>query len=232
MRYTNPELIDKLAAEYVLGTLHGSARKRFERLSLSIPLIRERITYWEENLLPLHEEINSVTPSNKVWRHIKDRILPRSNPPVSFWGNVRTWRSVSFAMSLIIALVVVNIYTVKPVTEPIAQYITVLATENSQAAWIVRMYTETGNITVQALKTNEPGLKKVFELWMLPDGGVPPKSLGLMPVSGEKSLSMSVPLLQTLFNTKALAVSLEPAGGSPTGLPTGDVLYTGKLNSI
>lgn len=32
MNYRNPERIDRLAAEYALGTLRGPARRRFERL--------------------------------------------------------------------------------------------------------------------------------------------------------------------------------------------------------
>ena len=234
MKYDSPELIDKLAAEYVLGTLHGKARARFERLSLSDFQIRNRIAYWESQLLPLHEDVQPIMPSAAVWKNILQRISTVRSEKTSFWDQVGTWRAMSFAMSLMFAVVVVS-FQFKPMTTdafPVAQYVTVLATKDSQAAWIVRMYTDSGKITAQALKTTEPGLKKAYELWMLPGDGASPQSVGLMPASGEKELALSDPLMNVLLNTNSMAVSLEPEGGSPTGLPTGPVLYTGKLNSI
>jgi len=237
MKYDSPELIDKLAAEYVLGTLHGKARTRFERLSLSNSLIQDRILYWETQLFPLHDSVKPMMPSAQVWENIVSRISTSRHKAESFWEKIGTWRAVSFAMSLVIILTVMNVNLLKPIApltpeSAIAQYVTVLATKDSQAAWIVRLYTDSGKVTAQALKTTKPGLQKAFELWMLPGGGASPQSVGLMPSSGEKELVLSDPLMKVLLNTNALAVSLEPAGGSPTGLPTGPVLYTGALNSI
>jgi anti-sigma-K factor RskA len=54
-------------------------------------------------------------------------------------------------------------------------------------------------------------------------------SLGLLPDMGSAQLALSAIQLTVLGNTPTLAVSLEPAGGSPTGLPTGPVLYTATL---
>ena len=65
---------------------------------------------------------------------------------------------------------------------------------------------------------------KALELWAVPTQGAP-RSLGL--VSPERGATvLRAGLLQ---GTAAFAVSLEPAGGSPTGAPTGPILSVGKV---
>ena len=73
---------------------------------------------------------------------------------------------------------------------------------------------------------------KAFELWMLPESGQP-VSMGLLPVSGG-SVSRALPagLLALLKQSKGIAVSIEPAGGSPTGLPTGPVVHTARIVAL
>jgi anti-sigma-K factor RskA len=70
---------------------------------------------------------------------------------------------------------------------------------------------------------------RVLELWSVPPEGVP-RSLGLISAQGVTVLSRER-LPKTLLEggTDALAVSVEPPGGSPTGVPTGPVVYAGKL---
>ena len=66
------------------------------------------------------------------------------------------------------------------------------------------------------------------ELWALPDGAAP-VSLGLMPASGSARLALDDRQRAALAAATKVAVSDEPAGGSPTGAPTGDVLYVADL---
>jgi len=63
-----------------------------------------------------------------------------------------------------------------------------------------------------------------LELWAVPPQGAP-RSLGLISAQGATVVKRG----KVLDNTAALAVSLEPTGGSPTGAPTGPILYVGKL---
>ena len=74
-------------------------------------------------------------------------------------------------------------------------------------------------------------LNNLFELWILPSDKSKPISLGLLPQQGKKTVKVPAQLL-ALLQTSGLAVSLEPIGGSPTGQPTGAVLYQGKLVQI
>jgi len=58
-------------------------------------------------------------------------------------------------------------------------------------------------------------------------------SLGVLPVQdGKAEIALDSTHQSRLQQATVLAISLEPSGGSPTGLPTGPVLYTGKPVSV
>ena len=50
MNYRDPQLIDQLAGEYVLGTLTGAPRARFERLLRERADVRSAVWRWESYL--------------------------------------------------------------------------------------------------------------------------------------------------------------------------------------
>jgi anti-sigma-K factor RskA len=76
-----------------------------------------------------------------------------------------------------------------------------------------------------ALGGAAPQAGKSFELWALPDNGGPPVSLGLMPTQGSAERDLTEAQRLALQGASKVAVSLEPEGGSKTGLPTGPVLF-------
>jgi anti-sigma-K factor RskA len=107
MNYNKPELLDALAGQYVLGTLKGLARKRFQRLMLSLPQAREATIMWEQNLNDLASAITPQTPSAQVWQNILNT-LEHTNQPVktvikpatSLWRN---WSFIATAACIILA---------------------------------------------------------------------------------------------------------------------------------
>jgi anti-sigma-K factor RskA len=67
-----------------------------------------------------------------------------------------------------------------------------------------------------------------FELWGLPaKAGEPPRSLGMLPNVEKGTIQLAAVADQTLRDFPALAISIEPEGGSRTGLPTGPVVAKG-----
>jgi anti-sigma-K factor RskA len=99
MNYAEPETRDLLAAEYVLGTLSGPDRRRFERLLSGDHNLRDLVEHWELRLNPLAESVPAVQPAAHVWNEIAHRITraPALAPaPVSWldqlWGSLGFWR--------------------------------------------------------------------------------------------------------------------------------------------
>jgi Anti-sigma-K factor rskA len=75
MRYTDPALLEHLTSQYVLGTLQGGARRRFERLQLDRIDIRMRVATWEMRLGQLAQSVPPQQVSNKLWPAIAARTL-------------------------------------------------------------------------------------------------------------------------------------------------------------
>ena len=86
-------------------------------------------------------------------------------------------------------------------------------------------------MTVKAVTPVELAADRALELWALPEGGNP-RSLGLVSAAGVARVALPAPAGAALARIPTLAVSLEPKGGSPTGLPTGPVLYTGAVQRL
>ena len=70
----HPEVIDFLAAQYVLGTLRGQARRRFEKWRANTPGVDERCRFWEDNLMPLAKGLRPIRPPPQVWQGIRARL--------------------------------------------------------------------------------------------------------------------------------------------------------------
>ncbi|HEU4589604.1 MAG TPA: anti-sigma factor [Steroidobacteraceae bacterium] len=222
MKSANRELVDRLAAEYVLGTLRGRARRRFERWLLS-PQVGAIVKAWEDRLAGLEPRLESVAPPATVWRGIEDRLRLRK------LGRGPAMRWVALAASLVIAAMVYLFFlSGGPVLRPL------LATQQASIGdaqtiyWTVELLGDNEKIraTVRGRHALEAG--KALELWVLPAQGNP-VSLGLLPASGAQLRDLTAAQRTALAGARQLAVSLEPAGGSPTGLPTGPVLHVAPL---
>ena len=74
MNLTDPERADAVAGEYVLGTLRGQARARFEHLAHGDRRLSDAVHRWEERLLPLAEALRPVAPPSRVWVAVLQRI--------------------------------------------------------------------------------------------------------------------------------------------------------------
>ena len=85
-----------------------------------------------------------------------------------------------------------------------------------------------GSASIYPLRPFQDPAGKAHELWMVPDEGKgTPVSLGTIDPKGSHGLNVKDHL--PLLPRAVLAVSLEPAGGSPTGQPTGKVVWHGKV---
>ena len=229
MDYGRPGRADRLAAEYVLGTLRGAARRRFETLLPAHPVLREAVAQWQQRLAPLSASVQPVEPSAQVWRGIEQRLFPdtlASPAPMRWWQRLGPWRAFSGVAT---AAALVMLVVVRQVPAPQAPVVVVLAAnpEAAQAlnaSFVASISADGRALVLKPLGDLSLSPGRALELWAVPAQGAP-RSLGLVQVAGATTLLRS----QLLRDTAALAVSVEPAGGSPTGAPTGPIVSVGRL---
>ena len=87
MKYNRADLLDRLASEYVLGTLHGAARRRFDKLLIESPAARAAVRAWEQRLAALAASVPPVAPPSRVWAATEARIAARGAQR-SWWTNL------------------------------------------------------------------------------------------------------------------------------------------------
>lgn len=223
MNYENPELLERLAAEYVLGTLHGAARRRFEGLMLASPNVRAAVIEWENRLSGLASALPDQQPSERIWQDIERRVFPEKDRTTYFWRG----RAI-LAGALILALVTLFVFAPQTVEREVA----FVSEGNATPLWVVSMNFDTGELYTRAVSAKALDLDRVYQLWMLPQEGAP-RSLGIMPVDGRTQTQRFSPALLDLLKTATgLAVSIEPPGGSPIPTPSGPVVYQAELIEI
>lgn len=227
MDYSRPSLVDRLAAEHVLGTLRGPARRRFESLLPAHPAMRAAVAAWQTRLLPLCAIVRPVQPSPRVWAGVEQRLFADAAPVPRWWQRLALWQGAS-AFATVAAL---SLGLVLSRPQPEQPPIVVVIAPTPEAAGVLQAgfaagLTRDGRVLVlQPIHEVAPGEGRAFELWAVPPQGAP-RSLGL--VSGRQPTT--VQRAQLLKDTAAFAVSLEPSGGSPTGAPTGPIVSVGKLS--
>lgn len=224
--------LEAVAAEYALGTLSPRARRRLDALVRRDPRVAAVVRSWEYRLASLAESIPAVTPAPRVWQGIAQRlgIEERGRPAAqAWWASLALWRGLAVAgLALAVGLGVV-LATFRP-TEP-EPVVVVLAGQDARPALVASAARNSRTLVVKAISTVDVAADRSLELWALPEGQNP-QPLGLVPATGVGRVTLSGPAEAVLANARALAVSLEPAGGSPTGLPTGPVLYTGAVQRM
>lgn len=219
-----PEVADRLAAEYVLGTLRGGARRRFETLMGAHPMLRGAVVRWQDRLQPLSEVVPPVTPSERVWRAIEARLDGTAAVPARgrLWGALAFWRGWSVLATAAAVVMAVLLMQPTPMPPPV---VVVLAAPQGASTFVASLSPDGHSLVVRPLAAVQVEAGRALELWAVPGQGAP-RSLGLIrsdqPTVVRRRLELPA--------TAALAVSLEPPGGSPTGAPTGPILYSGRVS--
>ena len=231
MKHDDPNLIDSLAAEYVLGTLVGRARRRFDRWRAQEWHVERRVQAWEERLVGLALRLSPMRPSPQVWSQIEKRIgfsaAPGTRSVPDGGRRISTMRAL--AASIAIFVVLVGGVATWRATHPELLALATFSSPNAvQPAWELRADANMHHLRAVALGGARPQSGKSFELWALPDNGGAPVSLGLMPDSGELDRDLTEAQRSALLSASKVAVSLEPTGGSPTAAPTGPVLFVAE----
>ncbi|MDR7332891.1 anti-sigma factor domain-containing protein [Roseateles asaccharophilus] len=230
MDYAHPQRADRLAAEYALGSLRGGARRRFERLLPSHPALAAATADWQDRLQLLAGQIEPVTPPASVWLAVQTRLFGAANdaqaaPPTT--ARLRLWQgfsAVALAASVVLAL---QLARPQPEAAPVVVVLrsTPEGVDRVLTGFVASVSADGRTLVLKPLAplATQPG--RALELWAVPRQGEP-RSLGLVQAGDVPTTVRRAGLLD---GTQAFAVSLEPAGGSPTGRPTGPIVSAGGI---
>jgi anti-sigma-K factor RskA len=256
MQYRNkPELIDRLAAEYVLGTLSGGARRRFARWMRDDAALRLTVSSWEARLTPMAIAVRDVAAPKSLWPKIAARIEPTAAAKpkeTSLWNSLAFWRGFGLSAAGATAALAVFIgmrppqivERVQVVEKSVEKPMRVSDGKNPwQPSYVATLNDAKGETMLMVYigrKSDELWIKyegkampadASLELWGLDMAGKP-KSLGLIKTNGRSTIKLPDMAENTITHYKQLAVSMEPMGGSSTGQPTGPVMYKGNCHTF
>lgn len=241
----HPYLLDRLAAEYALGTLRGGARRRLEKLAQQDTTVRDAINTWQARLATLPELAPSHAPGAHVWHGVRHRLgfdsaqpgkaAPVASPapqaaPVPLWHCLSFWRR--WAIAATVCAVMAITFALRSLlpglsgqsAAPAIGYVAILNDNQAHAGMLVTWDARRRVLVFKALAPYPLNAAQVMQLWGLPPRGQP-QALGLLPRQGVLEIQMDRPP-----PFPALAISVEPAGGSPNPhAPSGPVIYHGVL---
>ena len=224
----NIVLRQKLAAEYVLGTLRGGARRRFEGWMHQDADLRNITAQWQQRLTPMAEFAGEVKPPKSVWRGIERRLNLKGSPASGwkFWfnENLAFWRSLGMVSTGLAAMLLVLVLSKSGVESPTINYVAALTDEKSQNALVVTADSGNRALDVRVVTSAQVAADKSLHLWAVPKAGKP-RSLGVLASNHGRFVLTDNAISD---DVAVLAVTLEPKGGSPDpNGPTGPILYKG-----
>ena len=234
MNYDRPGLLDRLAAEFVFGTMTGPVRRRFERLRLGLPTADAAASAWEARTAGLARSVTPVAPSPGLWHAIDRRTGGPGAEPVP--THARWWQwlvpaaSLAFGVVATIGLVRLAPDAVVPIDAIVQErgalppsYVGLL-TDSTGAATILASSTRHGRtMSIKVLRPIDAPPGKVLQLWALPRDGEP-FPLGVVPREGKSAFTMPDTSEKLLSNVPRLAVSVEDAAAAAGASPQGFVL--------
>jgi anti-sigma-K factor RskA len=225
----NIVLRQKLSAEYVLGTLKGGARRRFEGWMHQDADLRNTVAQWQQRLAPMAEFAGSVTPPKSVWTGIERRLNLRQKKAAGwkFWlnENLAFWRSLGMVSTGLAAMLMIVVLSGRSVDTPTVSYVATLTDEKAQNALVVTADARNRALDVRVITSAQVATDKSLQLWAVPKSGKP-RSLGVL---ADNRGRFKLPDNAIGGDVMLLAVSLEPKGGSPDpNGPTGPILYKGN----
>jgi len=252
----HPELLQRLAAAYALGTLRGGARRRFETVAREQPVVRAAAIEWQTRVASLNELQASAEPGPQVWARIQNlvradgervaieqqRERAQAASPRGWWHSLALWRGAGLAGLCAVVAALVLLPALRSeldrrgaevaelqrqlLATPDVRYVAVLNDDQSKPAVLITFDPKHDRLSLQRVGAYQEAADRSLQLWALPPGAAP-RSLGVLTPERLLQLAASE---NAVREVPALAISLEPLGGVPGERgPTGPVLFHGPL---
>ena len=228
MNMDRPGRLDALCGEYILGTLRGAARKRFERALREEPRVALRLRHWQSLYVPRYSPMIAIEPSPKVWQRL-DREIGLAAWRTPWFRRAGFWRGWSAAVTMALVLTI-GVQTFKPAAQaPAMVAIAEMAGKPDGSRVAAHLSPDGRTLELHASRPVLAGPAQSYELWLIPAAGGKAISVAVL---GSLDARFDVPAAQVGRFSKGakLAVTVEPAGGSPHGVATGPVIMIGEIN--
>jgi anti-sigma-K factor RskA len=245
-----PELRERLASEYVLGTLHGRARTRLQQMLRGDPALQARVAFWEQQLMPMAAPLSARAPSAKVWHAIAARMAPRVAPReqgaqarqgwllrgLAHWFDLRTLGSL--AAGLFVGVAVTSMAPLRldrDAAEPTESqlpesYVGVLATADGRTGLIVSSRRHGTVMDVKQVQRVAVAPGHTLFLWTI-EGNSTTRPIGAVPQGAFVQVPLSEPSEKLFGSAAELALSIEPADATPVQ-PSGAFVYRGLCGKL
>lgn len=240
--------IQTVAAEYVLGTLEKDERDAVEAKRATDPMLEQAILSWQAHLAGLNDYVKEAEPRGDLFDDILAKldqssdkkplpgkvVTPSSSGVVEIErmrAKLKRWRLTAFTTSAIAACLAVFM-VVKPPVAPAVQanapFVAVFQADDQQPAFIMSLDIDTRQLTVRSVTAQGQLEGKTYQLWIKADEiGPAPRSLGLL-ANVASPIQKQIDYDPAVIRHATFGISVEPAGGSPTGVPTGPAIH-GRL---
>ncbi|MBX3567326.1 MAG: anti-sigma factor [Rhizobiaceae bacterium] len=222
---------DLLAAEFVLGALDADGRRAAARRIESEPDFARRVEQWEMHFAPLADAYEAAEPPAAVKAAIDRRIFATAAPPgpqrAGLLQSLALWRGLAAAAFAALLIAVAVPYLASRPEQPQTRLVASLAADGSEVRYLAVYDPGDGQLALSHV-AGDRSAGRDFELWTI-EGGDAPVSVGIVPAGPAVRLAVPPEARAKLAKGATLAISDEPAGGSPTGQPTGPVISAGDL---
>ena len=227
MRLEESRALDALCGEYLLGTLQGAARRRFERALREEPRVALRLEHWR-SIAPRYSPMIEVQPSPDTWKRLERELgLGRYRTP--WYRRLGLWQAIAAGVTAVLVAAVALQFG-RPAAPEAPPAVTIAELEGkAEAARVTAAATPARDVL--ELKASRPvlaGPAQSYELWLIPAEGGAPLSLAVLGTLDAR-IPVGKQYVNRLVKGAKLAISVEPAGGSPTGGPTGPVILAGQI---
>lgn len=220
----------ELADEYVLGLLNPDEVLQVEAEIIRNDELRQDVARSRERFLALDTSVTPMRVDERVWETVQNQLsdspAPAITPAKSANDNkpgVNGWRYAALSASAASILLAIGLgWSLTRTVEPVV--IAVLLDDTGGVQAIVEDFGNE-NARVRLLNNVEIPSGKTIQVWTLPSQEMGPVSMGLL--EGVHSADLKAPDLPLPREEQLYELTLEPAGGSPTGRPTGPILSKG-----